>query len=63
MLKDGRLSCAALAASLSLTEEKTAFYLRQLGCSIEGKGSGGKVAVLKLPLTFPKLSRGGPAKR
>ena len=63
VLKDGRLSCAALAASLSLTEEKTAFYLRQLGCSIEGKGSGGKVAVLKLPLTFPKLSRGGPAKR
>ena len=67
VLRDGRLPCAALASSLSLTEEKCAFYLKQLGCTVDAKhragGEGGRVAVLKLPLTFPKLSRGAPASR
>lgn len=67
VLRDGRLPCHALASSLSLTEEKVAFYLKQLGCTVDaksrtGSGGGGRVAVLKLPLTFPKLSRGGPAR-
>lgn len=63
VLRDGRLPCAALASSLALTEEKCAFYLKQLGCTVEAKHQASRVAVLKLPLTFPKLSRGGPTSR
>jgi len=59
---DGRLRCDALASSLSLTAEKCAFYLKQLGCEVTRSG-GDAYATLKLPLTFPKASRGGPPKR
>jgi hypothetical protein len=52
----------ALAATLGLTEQKVGFYLKQLGCVVE-KAGGGKVGVLRLPLQFPKASRGGPPKR
>ena len=58
----GRLRCDALAATLGLTEQKVGFYLKQLGCLVE-KAGGGKVGVLRLPLQFPKASRGGPPKR
>jgi hypothetical protein len=58
----GRLRCDALAATLGLTEQKVGFYLKQLGCVVE-KAGGGKVGVLRLPLQFPKASRGGPPKR
>jgi hypothetical protein len=59
-LTGGSLPCAALAADLKLTEEKTTFYLRQLGCVLQKRaGSKEKLAQLKLPLTFPKLARGG----
>ena len=62
LLGDGRLPCDALAASLSLTEEKCAFYLKQLGCAIAAKraGTSSRVAALTLPLVFPKPSRGAP---
>lgn len=59
---DGQLRCDALAATLGLTEEKCAFYLKQLGCVVE-KVAGAKTGVLRLPLTFPKASRGGPPQR
>jgi hypothetical protein len=58
----GRLRCDALAATLGLTEQTVGFYLNQLGCVVEMAG-GGKVGVLRLPLQFPKASRGGPPKR
>jgi hypothetical protein len=57
-LGKGELTCAALASGLSLTEEKCAFYLKQLGCTVNRK-----VAKLTLPLVFPKLSRGAPQRR
>lgn len=59
---DGRLRCDALAAPLGLTEQKCAFYLKQLGCIIE-KVSGDSVATLRLPLQLPKPGRGGPPQR
>jgi len=62
LLKRGRLSTAALAADLGLTESKCAFYLKQLGCKIERKSGSPNLAVLQLPLTFPKVSR-GPVQR
>ena len=61
-LGGGQLACAALASSLGLTEERCVFFLRQLGCHVKRMG-GAKVAVLQLPLEFPKLSRGAPQQR
>lgn len=61
VLCHGELPCDALATSLALTEQKCAFYLKQLGCTVtRGRNGGAGVAKLGLPLTFPKLSRGGP---
>ena len=69
LLGNGKLPTAALASTLQLTEQKAAFYLKQLGCKVDkardpSSEDGGKVAVasLPLPLTFPKLGRGGPAR-
>ena len=41
---------------------RCAFYLKQLGCKIERKSGSPNLAVLQLPLTFPKVSR-GPVQR
>ena len=63
-LAGGTLPAAALAADMRLTDEKVAFYLRQLGCKLEKRaGSAERVAVLQLPLVFPKLGRGAPKRR
>lgn len=61
----GQLPCAALAKGLGLTEQKAAFFLKQLGCAVEKRGLAEKVqvAVLRVPLTFPKLSRGAASRR
>ena len=66
-LCEGELACEALATALELTAEKCSFYLRQLGCTVSrrranapgaGDAPGGRVASLRVPLEFPKLSRG-----
>lgn len=66
LIGEGKTPTAALAPTLGLTEPKCSFYLKQLGCKVdkvralnseEGERVG--VASLPLPLTFPKLSRGG----
>ena len=61
-LSDGRVLASSLAPTLGLTEEKCAFYLKQLGCKVEKlknlQGVTERMAVLHLPLSFPKLSRG-----
>ena len=66
-LCEGELACEALATALELTAEKCSFYLRQLGCTVSrrranapgaGDAPGGRVALLRVPLEFPKLSRG-----
>ncbi|KAL1521750.1 hypothetical protein AB1Y20_021404 [Prymnesium parvum] len=51
------LPVAEVAKPLALTEAKALFYLRQLGCSISTKDKV-KTAVLPVPLTFPKVSKG-----
>ena len=54
----GRLATDALASTLELTEQKCAFYLKQLGCAVAAGH-----AKLRLPLEFPKLGRGAPQRR
>ena len=58
-LGEGTLACASLAPTLGLTEEKCAFYLKQLGCKVDKKKKDeARLATLPLPLSFPKLGRG-----
>ena len=47
--------------ALGLSLKKVQFHLRQLGC--QSKGKNPSIATLKLPLAFPKESRGAPAAR
>ena len=63
----GSVGTDAIAAPLALTTQKCAFYLRELGCKTESlagqqtaDGKKRRVATLKLPLVFPKPSRGPP---
>ena len=70
MLGRGKLPAASLAPALGLTEQKTSFYLKQLGCKVDkvralGDGASERtsVATLTLPIQFPKLNRGGAARR
>ena len=70
LLGNGKLPAVSLASALSLTEQKAAFYLKQLGCKLDkvrvpGDASGERtsVASLPLPLQFPKLGNGAGAQR
>ena len=55
--------------ALGLSLKKVQFHLRQLGCAMAkskaaaGAEKGETIATLKLPLAFPKESRGAPAAR
>ena len=66
MIGDGTLAASAIASSLELTQERTSFYLKQLGCNIKASGSGDakqRTAILNVPLTFPRASQGAPQSR
>ena len=53
--------------ALGLSLKKVQFHLRQLGCAMAKSKAdadkGATIATLKLPLAFPKESRGAPAAR
>ena len=53
--------------ALGLSLKKVGFHLRQLGCAMAKSKAdadkGATIATLKLPLAFPKESRGAPAAR
>jgi len=66
MIGNGTLVASTIASSLELTQERTCFYLKQLGCNVKASGSGEakqRTAILNVPLTFPKASQGPPKSR
>ena len=66
MIGNGTLVASTIASSLELTQERTCFYLKQLGCNVKASGSGEakqRTAMLNVPLTFPKASQGPPKSR